>query len=100
MKTTRLLGLLVAAAAVPRGGIADANDIQVGRYQAFVGSEIRDMDDGTEDPGVWLWDTATGRIAFCQSGLINVVELEEWKIGEPRVSCTPWQRPSEPETQE
>lgn len=73
---------------------AQDDDLNLGRFQAFPGSEIRDKDEGTEDPGVWLLDTATGQIAFCQSGLINMVETDEgYKIGEPRVSCTPWKSP-------
>ena len=76
------------------GAIAQDDDVHIGRFQAFQGSEIRDKDEGTEDPGVWLLDTATGQIAFCQSGLINMVETDEgYKIGEPRVSCTPWKSP-------
>ncbi len=65
-----------------------------GRYQAFVGSEIRDKDEGTEDPGIWIVDTESGQLAFCQAGLINVEKTAEgYTIGEPKVSCTPWQRP-------
>jgi len=84
-------GFLIACGS---GAFAQESGPQIGRYQAFPGSEIRDKDEGTEDPGVWLLDTATGQIAFCQSGLINMVETDEgYKIGEPRVSCTPWKSP-------
>jgi len=70
------------------------NDPLSGRYQAFPGSEIRDTTEGMEDPGIWLLDTQTGRLAFCQSGLINMIETDEgYKIGTPRVSCTPWKFP-------
>lgn len=73
---------------------AQDSNFQLGRYQALTGSEIRDKDKGTEDPGVWLLDTATGKLAFCQSGVINLVEIDEgYTIGEPRVSCTPWEFP-------
>jgi len=65
-----------------------------GRYQAIPGSEIRDKTEGTEDPGIWLLDTESGQVAFCQSGLINMIETDEgYKIGTPRVSCTPWKSP-------
>ena len=107
MKTKLLLALLGFAATVPCSGNADENDTQLGRYQAFVSSETRDKDDGAEDPGVWLLDTATGQIAFCRyaSGFTDPVDMGEGitiaeKTGEPMVGCTPWEIPSEPETQE
>jgi hypothetical protein len=74
---------------------AQGAELQVGRFQALPGSEIRDKDEGTEDPGIWIVDTATGELAFCQSGLVNVVETDAgYTIGEPKVSCTPWEEPS------
>ncbi len=105
MKTKLLLALLGFAATVPCSGNADENDTQLGRYQAFVSSETRDKDDGAEDPGVWLLDTATGQIAFCRysSGWVEVGKTdpvendEEWRIvektGEPMVACTAWAVP-------
>ena len=57
-----------------------AHSQDIGRYQVISGSEIRDKDEGTEDPGVWLLDTQSGRIAFCQSGLINMIETEVCRI--------------------
>jgi hypothetical protein len=74
---------------------AEDTELQVGRFQALVGSEIRDDDQGSEDPGIWIVDTATGGLAFCQSGLVNMVKTDDgYTIGEPAVSCTPWHLPS------
>lgn len=102
MKTKLLLALLGFAAAVPCSSNADGNEapLPLGRYQAFVSSEIRDKDDITEGSGVWLLDTATGQIAFCRhtSGLINIHETDDGitiaeVAGEHMVACTAWAVP-------
>ena len=74
--------------------VAQNTDLQVGRFQAIVGSELRDNDEETEDPGIWIFDTATGGLAFCQSGLVNIAVTDDgYTIGKPAVSCTPWKLP-------
>lgn len=89
------------------GAVAQGDDVQIGRFQAFPGSDTWD-----KNPGVWLLDTATGRIAFCQSGLINLDDTHEGNAPTQgtdqgglfdhlvppnnsglRVSCAPWKSP-------
>ncbi len=101
MKTKLLLVLVGFAVAVPCSSSADGNEapLPLGRYQAFVSSEIRDKHDVAEK-SVWLLDTATGQIAFCRhtSGLINIHETDDGitiaeVAGEHMVACTPWAVP-------
>lgn len=93
MLTLRLILLFVVLSST--SAFAQSTELQVGRFQALAGSEIRDKDQGTEDPGIWIVDTATGGLAFCQSGLINTVKTDDgYTIGEPAVSCTPWELPN------
>ena len=92
MLTLRLILYFVSLST--GAAFAQNTELQVGRFQALVGSEIREKDEGSEDPGIWIVDTATGGLAFCQSGLVNMVKTDDgYTIGEPAVSCTPWKLP-------
>lgn len=93
MLTLRLILYFVSLST--GAAFAQNTELQVGRFQALVGSEIREKDEGSEDPGIWIVDTATGGLAFCQSGLVNMVKTDDgYTIGEPAVSCTPWKLPN------
>lgn len=111
MKTKLLLALLGFVAAVPCSSHAD----EEGRYKAFPGEYLDSITVIKQDekvavvkkvevPGVWLLDSETGRIAFCENNA-NWTEPREF-IGGPEgmfivqkhlpssgVSCTAWAVP-------